>query len=135
MRQFLEAHLPHAVKHQPHWLSPTLTHLRKFRSSEFLVATTRAQSSSATKMDKSNASSTSPSRSSTPNPTTASRFTCQVATAEDLLKEQTVGLVHLSDFRKRRAEALEQKERERQDTTISKSSTPGGSGTATPRNG
>ncbi|RMZ87338.1 hypothetical protein DV736_g5433, partial [Chaetothyriales sp. CBS 134916] len=46
------------------------------------------------------------SRSSTP------RFTSQVATAEDLLKSQTVGLVNLADFRKRRADALEQKERE-----------------------
>ena len=40
----------------------------------------------------------------------ASRFKSQAATAEDLLKSQTVGLVALSDFRKRRAEALEQKE-------------------------
>jgi len=48
-------------------------------------------------------SSGSPSRASTPNP----RFTTQNHTAEDLLKEQTVGLVHLSDFRKRRAEAEE----------------------------
>jgi len=36
----------------------------------------------------------------------------QASTAADLLASQTVGLVHLSDFRKRRAEALEQKERE-----------------------
>lgn len=43
---------------------------------------------------------------------TASRFTSKGSTAEDLLKSQTVGLVNLSDFRKRRAEALEQKERE-----------------------
>lgn len=41
---------------------------------------------------------------STPTP----RFASSGHTAEDLLKEQTVGLVHLSDFRKRRAEALEQ---------------------------
>ncbi|KAF2276160.1 XAP5-domain-containing protein [Westerdykella ornata] len=41
-----------------------------------------------------------------------SRFTSQAATAEDLLKEQTVGLVQLDDFRKRRAEALERRERE-----------------------
>ncbi|OCK80614.1 XAP5-domain-containing protein [Lepidopterella palustris CBS 459.81] len=66
-------------------------------------------------MDQSNPSSPSPSRSATPNPATTSRFTAQASTAEDILKEQTVGLVHLSDFRKRRAEALEQKERERQD--------------------
>lgn len=47
--------------------------------------------------------------SSTPNP----RFTSQTKTAEDLLSTQTVGLVALSDFRKRRAEALEQKEKDR----------------------
>lgn len=41
---------------------------------------------------------------STPNP----RFTSHTQSAEDVLKEQTIGLVHLSDFRKRRAEALEQ---------------------------
>lgn len=45
------------------------------------------------------------------------RFASAGHTAEDLLKEQTVGLVHLSDFRKRRAEALEQS---------------GGSGASTP---
>ena len=39
---------------------------------------------------------------STPNP----RFTSKALDAEDVLKEQTVGLVQLSDFRKRRAEAL-----------------------------
>ena len=61
----------------------------------------------------------SPSRSSTPNP----RFTSQTHTAEDLLKEQTVGLVHLSDFRKRRAEAIEQ---------LSRDGTPSASGTTTP---
>lgn len=36
---------------------------------------------------------------------------------EDLLKSQTVGLVRLDDFRKRRAEVLEQKEKEAQDRT------------------
>lgn len=46
-----------------------------------------------------------------------SRFASSTHTAEDLLKEQTVGLVHYSDFRKRRAEALEQS---------------GGSGASTP---
>lgn len=40
-----------------------------------------------------------------------SRFTSQAATAEDLLKAQTVGLVNLNDYRKRRAEALDRKER------------------------
>ncbi len=44
-----------------------------------------------------------------------------------MLKEQTVGLVHLSDFRKRRAEALEQ---------VSRDVTPGaGSGASTPDGG
>jgi hypothetical protein len=41
-----------------------------------------------------------------------SRFVATQATAEDLLKEQSIGLVQLSDFRKRRAEALEQSGRE-----------------------
>jgi hypothetical protein len=58
---------------------------------------------------------------STPsNEAHSSRFTSQQATAEDLLKSQTVGLVQLSDFRKRRAEALELKQ---------------GSGTSTPATG
>ena len=39
------------------------------------------------------------------------RFTSQAATVEDLLKSQTVGLVNLNDYRKRRAEALDLKER------------------------
>ncbi|KAL5116774.1 hypothetical protein ACEQ8H_005386 [Pleosporales sp. CAS-2024a] len=39
------------------------------------------------------------------------RFTSQAATAEDLLKAQTVGLVNLDDYRKRRAEAMDLKER------------------------
>lgn len=54
------------------------------------------------------------------NPNPASRFASSGHTAEDLLKEQTVGLVHLSDFRKRRAEVLEQS---------------GGSGASTPTGG
>jgi hypothetical protein len=78
-------------------------------------------------MTSSNPSSANPSRTSTPNPATASRFTAQASTAEDLLKSQTVGLVHLSDFRKRRAEALEQKEREAQDRSLGRFS-----GSATP---
>ncbi|KAM0717248.1 hypothetical protein Q7P37_007100 [Cladosporium fusiforme] len=52
-----------------------------------------------------------------PSGTSTPRFASSGHTAEDLLKEQTVGLVHLSDFRKRRAEALEQS---------------GGSGASTP---
>ena len=77
-------------------------------------------------------SSTSPSRTSTPNPITNSRFTLQTSTAEDLLRSQTVGLVNLSDFRKRRAEALEQKEREAEDRSLGRFTPAARSGTATP---
>ncbi|KAI9801830.1 MAG: hypothetical protein M1825_003203 [Sarcosagium campestre] len=83
-------------------------------------------------MPPSHPSSADPSRTSTPNPATASRFTAQNSTAEDLLKSQTVGLVHLSDFRKRRAEVLEQKVREAQDISLGRFTPNGGSGTATP---
>ena len=81
-----------------------------------------------------------PSRHPTPNPSHNSRFTSQASTAEDLLKSQTVGLVHLSDFRKRRAEALEQKERESQGGSfgrfVTSSATPAStSGTVTPSDG
>ena len=72
------------------------------------------------------------SRTSTPNPNPSSRFTSQTSTAEDLLKSQTVGLVHLSDFRKRRAEALEQKEREAEDRSLGRFAPGGTPGTATP---
>ncbi|OCT44619.1 hypothetical protein CLCR_05977 [Cladophialophora carrionii] len=47
-----------------------------------------------------------------PSGTSTPRFTSQSATAEDLLKSQTVGLVNLADFRKRRADVLELKEKE-----------------------
>ena len=57
-----------------------------------------------------------------------SRFRSQVGTAEDLLKSQTVGLVNLSDFRKRRAEALEQRELGRFTTAPA----PSDGGSATP---
>jgi protein FAM50 len=69
-----------------------------------------------------------PSGASTPN----SRFTSQTKTAEDLLSTQTVGLVALSDFRKRRAEAIEQKERDAQDAFLGSGSGRGTSGTVTP---
>ncbi|KAF7122316.1 hypothetical protein CNMCM5793_000273 [Aspergillus hiratsukae] len=69
-----------------------------------------------------------PSQSSTP------RFTSQTTSAEDLLKSQTVGLVHLSDFRKRRAEVLEQKEREAHDKSLGRF-TSGNSRSATPSTG
>jgi protein FAM50 len=65
------------------------------------------------------------------NTSTPRSFAGQSVSAEEMLKEQTVGLVHLSDFRKRRAEVLEQKEREAHDKTLrrlasgnSKSATP-----------
>lgn len=67
-----------------------------------------------------------PSRNGTPR-----QFTSQAATAEDLLKTQTVGLVHLDDFRKRRADVLEQKIKEAQDATSGRFKSSG-SGTATP---
>lgn len=67
-----------------------------------------------------------PSRTSTPR-----SFMNQSASAEDLLKSQTVGLVHLSDFRKRRAEALEQKEREAHDKSLGRFAL-GSSRSATP---
>ncbi|KAK3046243.1 hypothetical protein LTS18_013416, partial [Coniosporium uncinatum] len=60
-------------------------------------------------MAPSDPSSRSPSRSSTPTASNNPRFVSQNATAEDLLKTQTVGLVQLDDFRKRRAEAIEAK--------------------------
>ncbi|KAI9868555.1 MAG: hypothetical protein M1830_005646, partial [Pleopsidium flavum] len=66
---------------------------------------------------------------------TSSRFTSQASTAEDLLKSQTVGLVHLSDFRKRRAKALEQKEREAQDRSFGRFTPATASGAATPSDG
>ncbi|KAL3411825.1 XAP5, circadian clock regulator-domain-containing protein [Aspergillus fumigatus] len=62
------------------------------------------------------------------------RFTSQTTSAEDLLKSQTVGLVHLSDFRKRRAEVLEQKEREAHDKSLGRF-TSGNSRSATPSTG
>ncbi|KAL8682182.1 MAG: hypothetical protein Q9186_001719 [Xanthomendoza sp. 1 TL-2023] len=82
-------------------------------------------------MGSSNPSSTDPSRAPTPSSTQNTRFTSQGATAEDLLQSHTVGLVHLNDFRKRRAEALEQKERETHEGSLgrfsaaSRNATPG----------
>ncbi|KAJ5584879.1 uncharacterized protein N7459_004679 [Penicillium hispanicum] len=61
-------------------------------------------------------------------------FTGQSVSAEDMLKSQTVGLVHLSDFRKRRAEVLEQKEREAHDKSLGRLA-PGNSRSATPSTG
>lgn len=84
--------------------------------------------STATTPYSANMTSNPPSRYSTPNP----RFTSQSKTAEDLLSTQTVGLVNLSDFRKRRAEVLEQKERDAQEALNSGGSGRGTPGTVTP---
>lgn len=48
-----------------------------------------------------------------------SRFTSQNKTTQERLSTNTVGLVALSDFRKRRAEVLEQQEREAREALIS----------------
>ncbi|KAJ5756732.1 Zinc finger RING-type [Penicillium manginii] len=61
-------------------------------------------------------------------------FAGQSASAEEMLKSQTVGLVHLSDFRKRRAEVLEQKEREAHDKSLGRLAS-GNSRSATPSTG
>lgn len=46
--------------------------------------------------------------SKTPTPVIPNeRFSGQIAKVEDILKQETVGLVKLDDFRKRRLEALE----------------------------
>lgn len=63
---------------------------------------------------------------------TPKSFTNQTISTEDLLKSQTVGLVHLDDFRKRRAEVLEQKERDAQDRTYGRFKSGAASGIATP---
>ncbi|KAL8714334.1 MAG: hypothetical protein Q9220_001665 [cf. Caloplaca sp. 1 TL-2023] len=81
------------------------------------------------------ASSNDPSRAPTPNPIINPNFAPQGATAEDLLQSQTVGLVHLKDFRKRRAEALEQKEREAHGGNLGRFTTASGSNTPLSSNG
>ncbi|TGJ83616.1 hypothetical protein E0Z10_g5155 [Xylaria hypoxylon] len=65
-----------------------------------------------------------------------SRFTSQNKTTQQRISNNTVGLVALSDFRKRRAEVLEQQEREAREAAIAGSptstSTPDRSLTGTP---
>ncbi|KAH8651002.1 XAP5, circadian clock regulator-domain-containing protein [Xylariales sp. PMI_506] len=56
----------------------------------------------------------------------SSRFTSQNKTTQQRISNNTVGLVKLSDFRKRRAEVLEQQEREAREAAV------GSSGTGTP---
>lgn len=68
------------------------------------------------------------------NTSTPRSFAGQSVSAEEMLKEQTVGLVHLSDFRKRRAEVLEQKEREAHDKSLGRLAS-GNSRSATPSTG
>jgi protein FAM50 len=65
-----------------------------------------------------------------------SRFAPQNKTTNERLSTNTVGLVALSDFRKRRAEVLEQQEREAREAVLSRTgtSTPDRSLTATPNN-
>ncbi|KAI5457051.1 XAP5, circadian clock regulator-domain-containing protein [Mariannaea sp. PMI_226] len=62
----------------------------------------------------------------------SSRFTPQNKTTHERLSTHTVGLVALSDFRKRRAEVLEQQEREAREAAFSGTSTPDRSVTGTP---
>ncbi|KAI1340322.1 XAP5, circadian clock regulator-domain-containing protein [Xylariaceae sp. FL0016] len=59
-----------------------------------------------------------------------SRFTSENKTTQQRISNNTVGLVALSDFRKRRAEVLEQQEREAREST--NNSTPDRSLNATP---
>ncbi|KAF3356206.1 hypothetical protein VDGD_08083 [Verticillium dahliae] len=64
----------------------------------------------------------------------ASRFTPQNQTATQRVATNTVGLVALSDFRKRRAEAIEQHEREAREAAFPGGTTPDRSDSATPAN-
>ena len=61
-----------------------------------------------------------------------SRFVSQNKTTNERLSTNTVGLVALSDFRKRRAEVLEDQEREAREALLSVSSTPNRSLSRTP---
>ncbi|SPO01510.1 related to XAP-5 protein [Cephalotrichum gorgonifer] len=61
-----------------------------------------------------------------------SRFVAPNKTTTERLSTNTVGLVALSDYRKRRADVLEQQEREIRETLLSATSTPGRSLSGTP---
>ena len=61
-----------------------------------------------------------------------SRFVAQNKTTHERLSTNTVGLVALSDFRKRRAEVIEQQEREARDSLLSPGSGPSRSLSHTP---
>ncbi|KAL7629790.1 hypothetical protein AAE478_001313 [Parahypoxylon ruwenzoriense] len=64
----------------------------------------------------------------------SSRFASQTKSAQQRLSNNTIGLVALSDFRKRRAEVLEQQQREAREAIITGTplDTPGRSRTGTP---
>lgn len=64
----------------------------------------------------------------------ASRFTPQNKTTNERLSTHTVGLVALSDFRKRRAQVVEEQEREAREAALSGTSKPDRSLTGTPDN-
>ncbi|KAK7408539.1 hypothetical protein QQX98_009300 [Neonectria punicea] len=64
----------------------------------------------------------------------SSRFTPQNQTTNQRLSTNTVGLVALSDFRKRRAQVIDQQDREAHEAAFSGTSTPDRSVTATPDN-
>lgn len=64
----------------------------------------------------------------------ASRFAPQSKTAHERLSTNTVGLVAFSDYRKRRAEVLEQQEREAREAALPGTPTPDRSQTGTPDN-
>ncbi|KAI9888988.1 MAG: hypothetical protein M1814_006106 [Vezdaea aestivalis] len=71
---------------------------------------------------------------SNPNPA----FHPRPSTVQELIASQTVGLVELSDFRKRRAEAYDQKDREAHDRSLAGARNgpgEGGSGASTPQTG
>jgi len=71
---------------------------------------------------------------STPTPSnpsrtpTPARFMNHTETLEDALKTQTVGLVHLADFKKRRTEIAEQRDREAAEKLQTGGTARGGSG-------
>ncbi|KHE84193.1 XAP5-domain-containing protein [Neurospora crassa] len=73
-----------------------------------------------------NPAASSSSNTATPNP----RFAPQNKTVQERVSSSTVGLVNLADFRKRRAEVLEQQHREVREAAIA--AARGGSSTATP---
>jgi len=66
---------------------------------------------------------------------TPSRFTPQNKTTNERLSTNTVGLVAFSDFRKRRAEVIEQQEREAREAHRAANTPPDRSLTGTPNNG